>query len=282
MTGGTHAFDAHCPEALELAALLDGELSENRAQQLRGHLPECRRCRERYQRLDGAAAALPHALGEPKDDAFVGQVMQRIAQSERNARPRRTGMLWGAGLTLAASAVAVIAVTLGGTPSPPQGEYLARGGAAPPSSVDDRTPAVRVFEGRRSEEALKTAATIDANKGFRFQVSNPERDRQLMLFGVDAKGEVHWFYPGWVDPDAPPSSVPLAAQASPLELPEGVTPEDVPAGGFEVVALFLDSTTDVVTVEALLGRHGLPGLLNALKRTQPGAQMQRLPLQHAP
>ncbi len=271
---------ADCPLSVELAALLDGEVSENRATAVRAHLPGCQRCRARFARLQASAAALPAALGEPRDADFLGDVMRRIeaAGTPRPARRRWTSWLGGGVAVAAVMAAAVVAIQPGGPPqTTPAPEFTARGSGTVPEAATRSS--LEVFSGPHGETPLKDAARVDATHGFRFRISNYGPDRQFMLLGVDARGDVHWFYPGWTNARARPTSLPIAAGAHQLALKEGVTPVAPAPGAFEVVALFMDSPVDVVTIEQLISRHGLNG---ALKRPPPIGEMVRLSLKHVP
>ena len=62
---------------------------------------------------------------------------------------------------------------------------------------------------------------------------------RVMLFGLDARGDVHWFYLAWLDPEAAPEATRLPGDVQVHDLPEGVTPENPAPGRFRVVAVFL-------------------------------------------
>ena len=89
-----------------LEAYVDGDLAEDRRQQVALHLPECAGCRGEVESLLALAAESRRRLGpvEPERDLWPG-VSGRIRDSERAARRRQ----WGAGWLAAAALVGFVA-----------------------------------------------------------------------------------------------------------------------------------------------------------------------------
>jgi hypothetical protein len=79
----------------------------------------------------------------------------------------------------------------------------------------------------------------------------------LMVFGVDAQGDVHWIQPVWSDPAENPASVVLPPDDQPGPPPEAIAPEAPALGRFRVVCLLSRAPLRVRAVEALL-RAGRP------------------------
>lgn len=294
-------FANNCPTVADLTALLDGEMRENAALATRQHLSCCATCRARAERLETAASWLSPAIPAKRDDAFVGQVMQRIAQDDRSSATdtSRTRTWWGMGsLAIAAGVALAVLPTVSGEqgslgtpgltaqssvpdgPSANPGEFQARGGHAGTSPVQTKRFNVALFAGPESNEPLASGAQTDLSRGLRFAVTNPGPAGYLMLLGVDARSDVHWFFPAWTDPASDPASVPLPSHQIPTLLPQGVTPNSPASGSFEVVAVFTSQPLTVRAVEKMIAKHGLDGLENALKSKDPSGQIRRLPLEN--
>jgi anti-sigma factor RsiW len=261
-----------------LAALLDGELTENAARQAHAHLAGCPACARLHAHLLSTSRALAQAGRPPADATFVAGVMERVAGPSRH--PAR---LWRL-LPVAALAAGVGVGLWGGElrearPEAPAG-FTARGG---PVEGLSRRVGVEVFlhpgsaaQGRR---ALRAGDTLAPGDGLSFVLTQRSGVAlHAMLFAVDARGQVHWFYPAWVEPEDNPLALSLSSAHQVLSLPEGVTPEGLAEGPLEVVALFTPQPHTVREVEALLaGRtpHALASLL-------PGSALHPLPLRVAP
>ena len=93
----------------------------------------------------------------------------------------------------------------------------------------------------------------------------------IMVFGVDARGEIDWYFPAWTDPAADPSAVRLPPGET--RLPEAVA-FDRPPGRYRLVAWFTEAPSQVRAVEALLSGGGLQALT--------GGHLQVLDLQVEP
>ena len=70
-----------------------------------------------------------------------------------------------------------------------------------------------------------------------------------LLYGVDARGEMFWFYPAWTDASRPPNSLHIGTSNEPVRLMEAVRHALVP-GRFELHAVFLESPVSAQDAEA--------------------------------
>jgi anti-sigma factor (TIGR02949 family) len=129
----------------DLSALLDGELSEERETEVRGHAASCPRCARRLDALRSVDGLLASAPAPPVPHDLRARLDARIAADARRRRPRarppRLRRLGRPALGFAAAAAAaVLALYLGvrtgetplegGAPAP----QIAR--TAPPTAVD--------------------------------------------------------------------------------------------------------------------------------------------------
>ena len=273
-----------CPvDELELGGLLDGELTENRARQLREHLAGCAACAARMSHLAALAAQLRGPVPEALDTDFVNAVERRLDAADHSplASPAppaslapasrlatRRGPLLLALSTLAVAAAAITLVTL------PRGrfasEFTPRGGESPWHARVYTSLAV-VPSGAEATTPRPIAAGASLRQGDGIAVTahngNPDLPIYLMVFAVDAKDEVHWILPAWSDPAQNPRSVLLPA-GSALPAPAGRTPEAPAAGKLRLLSLLSRGPLDVRSVEALLrARRPLAGANDRHLRT---------------
>lgn len=198
-----------------------------------------------------AASALPEA-----DPSFVREVM---AKADAPERKRATGYWLWPSLAAVAAAILVFVLIPGGSKGPGS-EFVARGG-------ETGAEALMGYEfyvhGSRGAQGVRGEAGMQLEPGvsLSFDVINHSgRSLNLMLFGVDAAGDVHWFYPAYLDAAAPPSSVSLAGAQRKVAFREAVEPEDLAPGSFTLVGWFTNKSYDVAQVEALIEAGGVDAL----------------------
>lgn len=122
---------------------------------------------------------------------------------------------------------------------------------------------VRIHEGQR----------LRADTGYSFVVLNRSQKRQsLLLFAVDARSDVHWFYPAFLEPATDPHSIVVDVRPQVQPLPDGITPDSPAPGPMRFVGVFSKAPLRVSEVEASLRSGGLP----ALSRAHPDAEVQWL------
>lgn len=245
---------AECPiDELELGRLLDGELTENRARDVRQHLGGCAACTRRlghHQTLVGRLRApVPGAL----DPGFVDEVERRLPTAAVVPLARRRRVLLAApALVAAAAAVALVAVPRGEVDS----RFAARGGKAPWHERVSTALALVPADKATPPRPIVAGTGLHAGDGIAVSArnGNPDRPVYLMVFAVDAQGEVHWIVPAWSDPAENPGSVRLAPEQA-LPEPTGRTPDAPAAGKLQLQALLSANPLDVRAVEAQLRAH---------------------------
>jgi hypothetical protein len=254
-----------CPAPEKLAALADGEATHNEAAQLTQHVAHCAECRATQRRVLAAIDGLRQGSVVAERPGFVTEVMGRI---EKGAAPRGCGVARYA-MAMAALLVGFIAWTATRKGEEPP-EFAARGGS---SQAVERRLGFEVFRHAPTAEAIGANGGMKPGDGLSFVLYNRTgRETQFMLFAVDAKSDVHWFYPAYQSEAENPKSLPLPAAPQVLALREGVTPENPAPGEFKVVALFHEKPLEVRDVEASIERGGLDAL------TAEGATLQTLSL----
>jgi anti-sigma factor RsiW len=269
-----------CPSSDELLLLLDGEVTENRAAELRAHLAACSACARELRAQEALVAHLGAPVPGAPSPGAVDAVMARIARREA-AVPRRRWRIALPALALGAAAAVVAVVAL--RPGPPGSDALrapgfeARGGAAPgwERSVGVELwvagpPAHRLTEGARVTGATAYAASYRNLTG---------EAVHLLAFAVDAAGEVHWLYPAYLAPGSDPAAVVLPPSREPSPLPDAVALEGVPAGALRLLTVLSPRPVTVSQVERL----GPPALEPAeLRRRFPGSRVDLLRVQVDP
>jgi hypothetical protein len=205
----------------------------------------CDACRDRYER---------HLLFErvrPADTAPAGdRLWQSIQASAASAVPAPRVTSARAGLLIAAfTGVALLAAPALRTRHDTAGEgaFVARGGA-PDAAV---TPALHLYR-NLGGQAQAVSGTVRAGDGLLVAYSNPSDLAYLMVFAVDVKGGVHWYYPAYERLGDDPAAVPIRARTLGVELGEEIR-HVLPAGAMKMVALFTPQPRHVLEVERAVG-----------------------------
>jgi hypothetical protein len=224
----------------------------------------CARCRRRYERQllfervrpDGDAlreerswAAITSAAGvEPAVGAAGVEPAARAAGWPAGSEParassrRRTFAILGASL---AAAVVLLLPLLPKTPT--EREPVARGGTG-----EAPLPALHLYRTREGASG-PVEGQLRAGDGVLVAYSNPSDLGFLMVFAVDQRGGVHWYYPGYERLGEDPAAVPIRTRAFGVELGEEIR-HDLPRGALRMFGLFLPRPLHVLEVEALVGR----------------------------
>jgi len=259
------------PAPHELAAHLDGPS----APEVAAHLTSCAPCARVY----GHLAALRSALAAPgaPDPRVAAAVMARL--DARGAGPGRGRLALVGGLVGAlVGALATVLIVASSRPDEGAGDFTARGGEGEPPVVVTSYLHAAAGGARVPLGAGAGEVSVEPGFGLSFRVlrRGPE-PTWLMLFGCDARGELHWAVPAWDDAAADPSGLALDPAAPLVDLPSGLMP-DAPAGPFMIVSLTTPTPARVRAVEAHAG--ACPDLVRAL-RTWPGARVQTTTLRIA-
>lgn len=268
---GVHALvDAHFEALLDAPSTGRGRAGDERA--LWQHLRGCEACRNRYR---------AHSLLETLDDPHGVRARERIARSVfPQARKRAGGWAWWGAAGLAAASLALLVVR----PSLPDGHHVqdgqdgqdqafrARGQASQPQ---DPGPSLLVFRIPQDGPPVRAGSTLRAGEALAFSyVNGTGGDDRLMVFGVDATGRVHWFWPAWNRQDEDPTALPIRQATAPIELGESVRHDLIP-GTLTIHGLFTSHPYRVREVESAVAA-GPPGLA-ALRGTLWTERLEVLP-----
>ena len=242
-----------------------GELPAQTASQVEERMASDDALKARYEKLRGAGAALRTGLVPPPAPGFTRGVLKRIA----TVRPRSHYVRPLAAAALICVALGVYWGWTARTEMP--GTLTARG--ARDDDPEGRL-GVEVFVHQGSNLSRKQRArggmSVRPGDGFSFRVYNRTNTKQyLMIWGVDARGEPLLFYP-----DArsrTPEEIAPYPQVYPL--PDGVTPESMPAGVYRIVSWFSEQLASPERITAELERG-----IERLEKQHPKAAISVLEL----
>jgi hypothetical protein len=264
-----------CPNRDELMQLLDGEITENRATQLREHVDGCSSCREQLSRERQLLADIGAPRPELPSSALVSRIMQGAA--DMPTRPTWRTKALRAGLVAAAcSALAVLLLGGLGRGNRFDTEFHSRGGAHVGLSRYVSATLVRADRGlQRLEAGARVAPDTTYGLTYRNLKGGPV---YLLCFAVDAKQEIHWLYPAYLDPQQDPPALELAAAAAEVVLPESVMLEQPAPGHLRFISILSTKAERVSSIERLA-----PGQLQtaALRQRFPAAVVNELSVQVA-
>jgi hypothetical protein len=232
----------------------EGRLDATGETRMRARLARCSRCRARYERQLVIEAALAGGDDAPASDRLwrgIEAATDRTASVPLGTSAPRAARWLPLGVA-AVGAVVIAIVALPRAPSPTHPptspEPVARGaeGTVP--------PALHVFRSvsPHTTAPLATGATIGAREGLLFAYSSLDPAfTHLMVFAVDSKHGVHWYYPAYLRPGDDPPAIPIAPGRAGVELGEEIRHE-LPPGPMRVIALFLREPRGVLEIEELV------------------------------
>jgi hypothetical protein len=265
---------ATCPRGDDLGRLIDGELTENRAEALRAHLSACPACADELSRLHRLLGALAAPVPDAPRPGALQALMARLdeaapgpaAPASRPWRPARRAI----GLGAAAVAAAVLAIGLAVHPGPkgfgPSGEpgddgtFAARGGA--PAWTQQVGVELWALEG--APRRLDAGSPLPAGTPLVASWRNLDRaPAYLLAFALDARGEVHWLYPAHLDAGQDPEAVRLEGAVARQAMAESVILQDVAPGPLSLVTVLSRQPRRVSDVEGVPPEARTAGALRA-------------------
>jgi hypothetical protein len=264
---------APCPKPQELTRLLDGELTENRAASLRAHLVTCAACAVALAAQRRLVARIAAPIPDSPSPGALAAVMSRLGGEVPvpTARsPRRVlGMLGG---LAAAAALASVGVALLPGRAPDHGAFTARGAVVEWT----RKVGVDLWVLERAPRPIAAGDRLVEGTALVASFSNVDSSpAYLLAFAVDARDDVHWLYPAFVEPGSDPASIRLDPAVVHRALPESVILEDVSPGPLR---FFLVVTREPLPVSSIESARGPARSLAALRARWPDARVDELPV----
>lgn len=188
-----------------------GTLPASQETVMRRHMAECEECRALY-------AALALAQGEEsasqRHRRLEGALFGPANEAPAPSLARRLGPWAGAAAALAVALVLVL-------PMLSRAPFDARSAGGDELS---RYVSVSCYQHQFGERYLPVAEAISRRGALAFTYTNHSRQGfdRILLFGVDDRFTMYWFYPAWTDPAQSPSAYPIQSGAD-LRLPDEVT-----------------------------------------------------------
>lgn len=260
-----------CPDSQALLRWIDRESLEGEA--IARHVATCATCTARADVLGRVIGDL-RAPTHPTSPEAVRRLMRRLDEP----RPRRVPVwTWMAGAVVA---LATCVLVLRGGAIAPDAGFHARGGTG---DALERWVGTTVYalQPPSALTALAAEADVHADTAFTLGYRNLVRDRAmwLLVFAVDAAGEVHWLYPGYAAVADDPEAMRLAITEGETLMSESVTLDRPASGRLRVVSLISPEPLRISAIEGLA-----PGELTlaALQERFPAAAISELPLQVVP
>ncbi|MBN2528902.1 MAG: hypothetical protein JXR76_21100 [Deltaproteobacteria bacterium] len=264
---------------IKMIAFLDGEVTANEAKEIEQVLRENSFARAQFERLQLIRRAIKPAVAPGPVSGFKARVFSQIHHSQRP----RVGLRFTVALActvILAMTFAVLFFLLRSTSAVYEHDsaFTPRSATGKQNALT-RLTGVDVYLHENSDplnrKQVEDNMTFGPMDGFSFVVHNRTNERcYLAIFGTDATGKLHWFYPSGNMSPYDSESIPVAASPVLFPLPDGVSPGEVADGRFLLMALMTHQPQTVETLTTLMGRGGK----NRLRRQFPDASLQVLRL----
>lgn len=235
-----------------LVAYLEGEVTASERAAIEAELEESASARRMLGELEAVTALLGAPAPELEAMDLAGRVQGALRRpsSPRAATPVKPSAWKSRSMTLAVGLAAALGVGLLLVRSPERPEEFRAKSNASAGIESRRWAGVRAYRvaGQKSPEPLGT--TLHASDGLVFSYTNlgAHAFGYLMIFGVDANGDVRWFYPAYLSAAENPQSIPIERNRANVALGE-VVEQDFAAGPLTLYALFSDARADVRSIE---------------------------------
>jgi hypothetical protein len=239
--------DKQGPTDDELLRFVDADLSPEQMERIEEHLASCAVCAAR-------AAALRELIEDvrapiPAEDLDVGEhvasVMNRLDAPAEAPKVRRVSGWIGA-----LAAAAGLALYFGSGAGEERGHFTARGGNA--ESSLSRDVGVQLYAQRGALEPLQAGGSVRPGTPLTAGLRNVGRDAaHLLLFAVDARGDVHWIAPQFTVAGEDPAAVVVSHSPDEKLLPSAVAFDDLAPGRLRVVAVIAKKPARVSAIESL-------------------------------
>ncbi len=230
-----------------LIRYLEGELTSSEAREIEGELEASAELQSQLEQ----ARALLTALRRPRPELESVDLTVRIRRQLGAPKPPSRGLPWrmalGAAVAAAAAFVVIPRLQLGDAP-----------GEAPPRSRsaadhEDRWHGIHVFE-IVDGASRPLADTMESNAKLAFTYTNlgDRAAGYLMIFGIDATGQIRWYHPAYETAGQNPQAIAIEETVADAALPDAVSHE-LPTGPYAIHAVFTDRALRVEEVEKRAG-----------------------------
>ena len=254
-----------CIKEKEAVAYVCGETVDHDTARIAAHLAACSACTalvEALRRISGGLAERPGEFDDPTLTADImtlidmgrGQRRELPEMAERHRAPR-----WMVP-AVAAAALFLVFMAVGllpdDAPSQTAMTGIAARGAA--QTLDDWVSVALFRRDVRHGGTLYLPVGDVLSASAAVTVAYEDRSSvpfsYLMVFGVDSGGEVHWYYPAYIDEAQNPQSISTGQTRGRNTLPDEIT-HALPGGPLVFFGLFSNTPLDVRQVESAVRRQ---------------------------
>ncbi len=231
-----------CVMQSRIDAHFAGTIALDDERTMRAHLGTCEGCRARYRRQRLLAKLDPQALS----------VDVRIAHGLGIGGTRSLAhFAWPGAAALLAAAAAVILML---RPLNTADKFSARGlndSADAGIGAVVATPALHIYRVAQGGGTTPVFDTLRRDDELAFAYENHDRKKYLMIFGVNERGRVYWFYPGWSKEADNPRAVATTPESGLHELPDAIV-HRFEGSTLEIHSLFVDEPMTVREIEKIV------------------------------
>lgn len=258
-----------------LVAYLEEEVTPRERMTLEKELADSPRARRQLEALHNLRSSLSAGIPELGEVDLVPALQKVRASGGAPASVRGRARSWYYALMVAAT----FALLVGGGAAllqPGRPEFRVKS-ADVTEGARERWAGIRVYRVEAGGGAPERLADgMRSSDGLLFSYTNlgGEPFDYLMIFGVDARGEVHWFHPAYEREGTNPASIPIEKSQSNVPLPELIR-HDFPPGPLAIHALFTTWPVRALDVERSLSLSrdpaaalALSGAVDQVVRTQ--------------
>lgn len=239
---------ARCPDPIELAAMLDRELPERRAGELRVHVDSCSACGARVRAHHLLVADVRAPAFDVATAPIAARILAQLDAAPSRSRAHGSARTWFAGATLATAAVVGVLVVRSDNPG--SATMQARGGGG--DQLSRRASASLYVVGDRAEP-VRSGAAISTDSHLVVGYRNLDRNAPVYLtaFAEDSARAIHWLYPAYERLSDDPRAIELPFTEREALLSDNVVLDRPAAGRLRVVIVISRAQPRVSTIEGL-------------------------------
>ncbi len=236
-----------------LAAYLEGEVTPSERAAIETELDESPRARRQLARLREISDVLSAPIPEIEK---VDLVVPWKHASAKRPRPGWHGWRRIPEILAVAAAMAAVAFVVVRRPSD---DFRAKSALGSNSSSQERWSGIRIYRVDSVGEATRLQERFRTTEGLLFSYTNlgPRPLDDFMVFGIDSRGAVRWFYPAYDREGTNPESIAIKKGDADVLLPD-VVHQDFAPGPLAIHALFSEGALRVLDIEDRLRQHRDP------------------------
>lgn len=244
----------------ELAAYLEGEVTTSERAAIDSELADSADARHTLLQLQKIIDHLSAPAPDLESIDLDARVRAAVHQPIPMHRTRRRALpVWLAGVAACLGALALYLVL-----PPDASEFRAKSNGSL-SVPGKRWAGIQVYRATEHATPEQLGSELSSSDGLLFSYTNlgSRPFDYLMIFGVDSRGEVSWFYPAHEQVGENPESISIRHERANVPLGE-VIRQDFAAGPLSIYALFTREPRKVLEIEAWVKAHGRPLANSAL------------------